>query len=1026
MNLFTDEQISRARQRVTADDSARRQADSITRAAAPWLQRDDQVIRDLIPEASVPRALAVNYVSGCPVHGGGPKGHGGYAQGGWKYDAFVDRWHITCAVGGEIYPSNDFEAFYQTGMQDRSLLTGPYADDGWGWQASGSPHRHWFVGSCCQRLWQTILSGVTTLAQAYLVGGESAYAHKTLVLLDRIAELYPDMDYGTQAMYGREFSPGYTGKILDQISETVTARNLCFALDAVRDALPADPTFGPSAEATRAKLEKGIIGASLDGVYGGLIRGNYGGHQETLLIAALVSGDREEIAKAVDWAVDNTGEESPYKEMHTSFDDYIFRDKAAHAEGMNFALDNLIFREGIGWESSPSYNSGWVLHMANIAALVEPLGVRLWEHPKMKRMFRWATEMTCLDQFVPAIGDCGGPDGGHVQFSAGALRTAYRATQDPFIGELLRQHGSGFDSFESLFEDIPTPEADRDAAAWIRKLKDTSYLMGGYGLALLRTGRGVEQCAVSMYYGRAATEHGHFDRLCLELFAYGRKPIPEHGYGEHAAEGRPPAIWTKNTLPHATVVVDGRRQDTQLPGRLEVFSAAKGLSLAEVDAPDAYHSVSEYRRTLALIDVADDARYVLDLFRVAGGNQHDYSMHGFDSAFSTDGVALSPPQTQGSLAGEDVPPETIYDDDGLVDFERKGRSYYTYRGGGYSYLYDVQRAPAPARWKATWQGEDMGLRAHFLPSAEAIVAHGDPPNKPGNPKHFTYVLLRNEGDGIASQFAAVLEPYKGDPSVQSLEKLEQTATSIALRVKHRQGEDTVRHAVGPSGTCFSLVRRDLGGQVVRLDLMGVGSASGEGVGLTISQGLTGRVVSVAPQSSTVEIERDRDSQPFRKTGLIGSVARFGNGRRTSAYTITSVEGRGRRFRIGFGDETFRIGRLAVTGLNADGSGVSTKTCLYLASQGYYRGARLVDEAYQAWVPVEDVKLSPHRPGARRDGSVSLVDRTDLSDHFAVGKIAYLYDFGPGDTFSVGPQATATRRPDGTFRVQGNCRAELSV
>ena len=59
-----------------------------------------------------------------------------------------------------------------------------------------------------------------------------------------------------------------------------------------------------------------------------------------------------------------------------------------------------------------------------------------------------------------------------------------------------------------------------------------------------------------------------------------------------------------------------------------------------------------------------------------------------------------------------------------------------------------------------------------------------------------------------------------------------------------------------------------------------------------------------------------------------------NGRRTCAHTITSVEGRGRRFRIGFGDETFRIGRLAVTGLNADGSGVSTKTCLYLASQGY--------------------------------------------------------------------------------------------
>ena len=623
MNLFSDAQINRARQRIASDASARRVADSVTKSAASWLERDDQAIRDLIPETSVPRALAVNYVSGCPIHGGGPKGYGGYAQGGWNYDPFVDRWRVTCAVGGETYPSNDFEAFYRTGMQDRSLLTGPYADDGWGWRAPGSPHSHWFVGYCCQGLWQTILSGVTSLAEAYLVSGESAYAHKALVLLDRIAELYPDMDYGAQGMYGHEFSPGYTGKILDQISESATSRRLCFAVDAVRDALSSDPTYGPTAAATRAKLEEGIVKASLDGVYDGLIRANYGGHQESLLIAALVSGDPGEIDRAVNWAVDNTGEESPYKEMHTSFDDYIFRDKAAHAEGMNFALDNLIFREGIGWESSPSYNSGWVTHMANIGALVAPLGVNLWEHPKMKRMFRWATEMTCLDQFTPSIGDCGGTLGGQIQFPTGALRTAYGATQDPFIGELLRQRPDGFDTFESLFADIPTPQPSRDAGAWIRRLKETSYLMGGYGLALLRSGKGKEQCAATMYYGRAATEHGHFDRLTLELFAYGRKPIPEHGYGEHAAEGRPPAIWTKNTLPHATVVVDGRRQDTQAPGRLEIFSATRGLSLAEGDAPDAYHAASEYRRTLALVDLGDDARYVLDLFRVSGGDVHD-------------------------------------------------------------------------------------------------------------------------------------------------------------------------------------------------------------------------------------------------------------------------------------------------------------------------------------------------------------------------------------------------------------------
>ena len=255
MNLLTEAQISRARQRVRDDASARQLADAILRAAAPWLERSDQSLRDVMPEAHVPRALSVNYISGCPVHGSGPGGGGGYAQGGWRYDPFVDRWHVTCAVGGETYPSNDFEAFYRSGMQDRGLLTGPYADDGWGWQAPGSPHRHWFVGYCCQSLWQIVLSGVGALSQAYVLSGDQAYAHKALVLLDRIAAVYPAMDYGKQGMYGHEFSPGYTGKMLDQISEAGVAHRLCFAVDAVRDALPQDPTFGPEAEAARARLD---------------------------------------------------------------------------------------------------------------------------------------------------------------------------------------------------------------------------------------------------------------------------------------------------------------------------------------------------------------------------------------------------------------------------------------------------------------------------------------------------------------------------------------------------------------------------------------------------------------------------------------------------------------------------------------------------------------------------------------------------------------------------------------------------
>ena len=1026
MNLYTPEQIRLARQRAADDPDAGNVAGRVFAQADPWLDRDPDFIRALMPGPEVPRSWTINFVSGCPVHGSGPNGYGGYAQGGWIHDPFSDRWRVTCAVGGESYPSNDFEAFYQSGMQDRSLLTGPYADDGWGWLGDEGPFRHWFIAYCCSSTWNAVVAGLTSLSQAYLLRGDGRYAHRALIILDRLAEVYPRMDYSRQSMYALEFSPGYAGKMNDLISESGTVRRLCHALDAVRDAIPGDPVYGSDADGFRKKIEAGIIGASLDGIYRGHVRSNYGGHQEALLIAALASGDRNEIDKAVEWTLNNTGEATELKEMLTHFDGYIFRDKAAHAEGINFALDNLIFREGMGWESSPSYNSSWVTHLTVIARLLEERGVRIWDRPKFRRMYRWAEEMTCLDDFTPCIGDAGTTTGGHVSLGAETLRVAYRATGDAFIGELLRRRANGFSSFESLMEEPVQPSPNADGASELKEMAAESRLMGGFGLALLRSGRGRERAALALYYGRAATEHAHFDSLNVELFAYGRKLIPDLGYGEHAAEGDRPAVWTKNTLAHATVVVDGRRQDSQGPGRLEQFVRSRGLTWAQVNAPETYRHTSEYRRTLALIDIAKDARYVLDCFRVAGGTLHDYSLHGFEGEFSANEIALTPPQEEGTLAGPDVPFGAIYDDDGLTDPSRKGRSYYTYRGGGYSYLYDTRRGNPTAAWTSTWRDvkSGIGLNTTYLPSDEVIVAHGDPPRKPGNPKQLTYVLLRNAPDGAASRFVAVHEPFKGTAKVRAVNELDAGGGTLALRVSHQYGEDTIRHTLGESGSSFGLARRDAKGKLVSLHQSGQGSVSAGGHTLTIPGPIRARIAEIDPASSTISVERDRDSLAFRKAALKGDVARIGNARRWAAYNVTAVDGRGMRYRIRFGDDSFRIGRFVITGVSPDGTGVSTKTNLYMAAQGYYRGSWLTDRDHTVWLPVDDVDLAPHLPGVRRDAGIRLVGGHDLSDGFRIGDIAYLYDIGPGDTVEITPTATASRQRNGRFRIRANCRAVL--
>ena len=56
-----------------------------------------------------------------------------------------------------------------------------------------------------------IIDGLVKLGNAYVVSGNIAYAQRAVILLDRIADLFPDFDYREQGiMYEEErTSRGY-------------------------------------------------------------------------------------------------------------------------------------------------------------------------------------------------------------------------------------------------------------------------------------------------------------------------------------------------------------------------------------------------------------------------------------------------------------------------------------------------------------------------------------------------------------------------------------------------------------------------------------------------------------------------------------------------------------------------------------------------------------------------------------------------------------------------------------------------
>ena len=169
-----------------------------------------------------------------------------------------------------------------------------------------------------------------------------------------------------------------------------------------------------------------------------------------------------------------------------------------------------------------------------------------------------------------------------------------------------------------------------------------SWVAGMKGMAMLRAGNQ----AVLLRYG-PSLNHGDPDDLGLTYYANGYQLSYDLGYGlgsTHAHVG-----WASSTVSHGLVTVNETNQlaaggsggslhwFADLP-HVQAVSASSGLSYAS-------EGVSEYRRTVALVDGA----YLVDVFQVEGGAQHDYGFGSIGTDLEPFGLpALH--QQPGSLA----------------------------------------------------------------------------------------------------------------------------------------------------------------------------------------------------------------------------------------------------------------------------------------------------------------------------------------------------------------------------------------
>ena len=206
-NLLTGEEIVAIRNTRSWPDV---NVASALALADRWMKYTPQELRDMVPPHTVPRAFDTHFLQ-CPQHSEEIKAFGSYP---WIIDP--DRpYKLICPVGGEEYPTNDFDHHNPGGPEDVS--SEPYVDTGWGWRDPNHHQKYWFVAYYAHWLYHRHLRPVAVaLGQAYVITGDVRYATQGAALLDRIAEEYPYMDHVKQSRYGTEIQVGnYHGRIFE-------------------------------------------------------------------------------------------------------------------------------------------------------------------------------------------------------------------------------------------------------------------------------------------------------------------------------------------------------------------------------------------------------------------------------------------------------------------------------------------------------------------------------------------------------------------------------------------------------------------------------------------------------------------------------------------------------------------------------------------------------------------------------------------------------------------------------------------
>ncbi|MFO7611528.1 MAG: heparinase II/III family protein [Clostridia bacterium] len=773
--LSAREEIRRA---LKSNAEAAKTAAAFLESASWWMETPYDELSKLPFTPELKRSWFVLSDGNCPLCGDGVPMYN------WLHDAMARPWKMKCPHCGELFPRNDFKAYYDSGLDEKGVFSRNLADasllvnetggsfgvdDGNGW-VDGKGRRYLFIAAYLvyARWIRQIVDGIYRLAFSHVLTENPEYARRAFLMLDSVARFFPDYDYRSQGvMYEKEnCSDGYVSYWANSSSET---RILAIAYDQIYECIRSDNEIAA------------ITGKPVDESFAAI--------ENRILLEVLANGYKIEanppvsaitnaiIRSVLDFKDDRDGIISEI--------DGIIKDATL--------IDGLSGEKGLSGYTmiSPRAIADLICLYTNTDSNF--MGKILNRHPVLLKTYRFHIDTWYDNSYYPGIGDAAAFAVPTYMYTALFISIAtenniIHRSRDWFARELSRITGDpdfakamyisyGRDASACFANDlyIENPDELRDELEnFIREngmeLRQASIDYSQWRIAVLHTGSGSNKAMAAIPYDSGAN-HCHHDALSLHLFAKGSNMTPDFGYPpvNYGGWETKEVDWYRHPSSHNSVVVDGRGH-TNLPdgrflrypefGRCLMLSSGSFVNASYCDARE-YAGTDRYERLVALVDISESDCYCLDISRTDGGREHTKFLRSSFSSLSHEGLEPLP-------GGVYYPETTI-----MRNFSTDPDP-----GSGWYVDFSIHEAPGEPPEKELhlrYTGLTPGVSISLCESWVDITRMTRSDDSPAGNRAVWIPTLMEQAAGPRTCFTGILESYEGKSNIVSVTPVEITA-----------------------------------------------------------------------------------------------------------------------------------------------------------------------------------------------------------------------------------------------------------